>query len=100
MNALDKKYTLWALAWPVFVEVLLQTMLGTVDTVMVSRISDDAVAVVGFANQLFNALNTLFMTIAGGAGILIAQRIGAKRAGDARSIAAGMMVLIKRGSKL
>jgi len=91
MKPLDKKFTLWALAWPVFIEVLLQTMLGTVDTVMVSRISDDAVAVVGFANQLFNALTTLFMTIASGAGILVAQRIGAGRREDARTI--GIMAI-------
>ncbi|RUS48724.1 MATE family efflux transporter [Cohnella sp. AR92] len=87
MKSLDRKFTLWALAWPVFIEVLLQTMLGTVDTIMVSRISDDAVAVVGFSNQLFNALTTLFMTIAGGAGILIAQRLGSKRQEDARTLA-------------
>jgi len=75
------------LAWPIFIEVLLQTLLGTVDTVMVSRISDDAVAVVGLSGQLFAALTTLFMTISGGAGILIAQKLGAKRGEDARSIA-------------
>ncbi|OXS57766.1 MATE family efflux transporter [Cohnella sp. CIP 111063] len=75
------------LAWPIFIEVLLQTLLGTVDTVMVSRISDDAVAVVGLSGQLFAALTTLFMTISGGAGILIAQKLGAKRGEDARTIA-------------
>ncbi|WP_027091607.1 MATE family efflux transporter [Cohnella thermotolerans] len=87
VKSIDNKFTLWALAWPIFIEVLLQTMLGTVDTVMVSRISDDAVAVVGFANQLFNALNTLFMTIAAGTGILVAQRLGSRRGEDARTIA-------------
>ncbi len=56
-----------------FKEVFLQTLLGTVDTIMVSRISDDAV--VGLAGQLLNALTTVFKTIAGGAGILIAQMI-------------------------
>ncbi|MBN2979994.1 MATE family efflux transporter [Cohnella algarum] len=84
---MNPKYSLWALSWPVFIELLLQTLLGTVDTIMVSRISDEAVAVVGFANQLFNALNTLFMTIATGAGILVAQRLGMKRGEDARTIA-------------
>jgi putative MATE family efflux protein len=87
MKTIDNKFGLWTLAWPIFIEVFLQTLLGTVDTVMVSRISDDAVAVVGLAGQLFGALTTLFMTIAGGAGILIAQKIGAKRGEDARTIA-------------
>lgn len=87
MKGIDRKFTLWALAWPIFIEVFLQTLLGTVDTLMVSEVSDDAVAVVGFSNQLFNALMTLFITVASGAGILIAQRIGAKREEEARTIA-------------
>ncbi|MBB3113955.1 putative MATE family efflux protein [Paenibacillus phyllosphaerae] len=86
VKGLDRKFTLWALAWPIFIEVFLQTLLGTVDTLMVSEISDDAVAVVGYSNQLFNALMTLFITVASGAGILIAQRIGAKKEEDARTI--------------
>ncbi|WP_425415283.1 MATE family efflux transporter [Paenibacillus stellifer] len=80
-------FGLWMLAWPIFLELFLQTLLGTVDTLMVSRISDDAVAVVGISNQLFGALTTLFTTFAGGAGILIAQRIGSGRMTEARSIA-------------
>ena len=84
---MNSKFSLWALSWPIFLELFLQTLLGTVDTIMVSHISDDAVAVVGFANQLFNALNTLFLTIATGAGILVAQRIGKRREEDARTIA-------------
>lgn len=75
------------LAWPIFLEVFLQTLLGSVDTIMVSRLSDDAVAIVGLSNQLFNTLITLFTTLAGGAGILIAQRFGSQRYGEARSFA-------------
>lgn len=87
MSSLDRKYSLRLLAWPIFIEIFLQTMLGSVDTIMVSRISDDAVAIVGFSVQVLNALMTLFMTIAGGAGILIAQKIGAKKPNEARSVA-------------
>lgn len=82
----EKKYSLWLLAWPIFIELFLQFLLGAADTLMVSRISDDAVAVVGFSNQLFSALMTLFVTVASGAGILIAQKLGAKKTEDARSI--------------
>lgn len=88
MSSLEKdKFTLWALSWPIFIELFLQFLLGAVDTLMVSRISDDAVAVVGFSNQLFNALTTLFATVAGGAGILIAQKLGSDREEDARTVA-------------
>ena len=87
MKEKDKKFTLWLLAWPIFIELFLQLMLGAADTLMVSKISDEAVAVVGFSNQIFYALTLLIMTVASGAGILIAQKIGAKREQDARTIA-------------
>jgi putative MATE family efflux protein len=87
MTTDKNKFTLWLLAWPIFIELFLQLMLGAADTLMVSRISDDAVAVVGFSNQLFNALMTLFMIIASGSGILIAQKLGSSRQEDARTIA-------------
>lgn len=79
---------LWMLAWPLFLEIFLQTLLGTMDTLMVSRISDDAVAVVGISGQLFAAMITLFTTFSSGAGILVAQRIGSGKVTEARSIAA------------
>ncbi|MDB5056373.1 MAG: efflux family protein [Bacilli bacterium] len=85
--SIEKKFTLWLLAWPIFIELFLQLMLGAVDTLMVSKVSDDAVAVVGFSNQLFMALTTLFMTVASGAGILIAQKQGSRNHEDARTIA-------------
>ncbi|QHW31564.1 MATE family efflux transporter [Paenibacillus rhizovicinus] len=89
-SALDRNglrsYSLWSLSWPIFIELFLATLLGTVDTLMVSRVSDDAVAVVGLSNQLFNGLNTLFMTITGGAGILVAQKLGSRNPEDARTI--------------
>lgn len=87
MAVTDKKFTLWVLAWPIFIELFLQFLLGAADTLMVSRISDDAVAVVGFSNQLFQALTTLFITVASGAGILIAQKLGSRKTEDARTIA-------------
>ncbi|MDQ0062293.1 MATE family efflux transporter [Paenibacillus harenae] len=81
-----QKISLWVLAWPIFIELFLQFLLGAADTLMVSRISDDAVAVVGFSNQLFQAVTTLLVTVASGAGILIAQKLGARQVHDARTI--------------
>lgn len=82
----NKKFTLWVLAWPIFLELFLQFLLGAADTLMVSRISDDAAAVVGFANNLFNNINVLAMSVAGAAGILIAQKLGGQREEEARTI--------------
>jgi putative MATE family efflux protein len=89
----EKNMTLWSLSWPVMIEMFLQFAIGTADTLMVSRISDDAVAVVGFANQFFNAVMILFMLVASGAGILIAQRMGANKVQEARTLATMAIVL-------
>ncbi|WP_373229056.1 MATE family efflux transporter [Cohnella sp.] len=89
----EKNMTLWALSWPVMIEMFLQFAIGTTDTLMVSRISDDAVAVVGFSNQFFNAVMIVFMLVASGAGILIAQRLGAGKQQDARTLATMAIVI-------
>lgn len=82
----DRRMSLWVLTWPIFLEMFLQFFLGTADTLMVSHISDDAVAVVGISNQLFAAVTILFAAIASGAGILVAQKLGARSDGEARMI--------------
>lgn len=91
----DKKMSLGMLAWPIMIEMLLQFAIGTADTLMVSRISNDAVAVVGFANQFFNAVLVVFMLISSGAGILIAQRLGSGKQLDARVL--GTMAIVLTG---
>jgi putative MATE family efflux protein len=97
----ERRMSLWMLAWPVFLEMFLQFLLGTADTLMVSHISDDAVAVIGISSQLFNAVNILFMAIASGAGILIAQKLGAKRVEEARLLSIiGSKVSIAIGALL
>ena len=77
------------------IEMFLQFAIGTADTLMVSRISNDAVAVVGFANQFFNAVLVVFMLVTSGAGILIAQRLGAGQQRDARML--GTMAIMITG---
>ncbi|MDG0808757.1 MATE family efflux transporter [Cohnella rhizosphaerae] len=90
---LDKKMKLGRLTWPIMIEMFLAFAIGTSDTLMVSRISDDAVAVVGFSNQFFNAVIVVFMLVASGAGILIANRLGAGDAYAARKLAIVSVVL-------
>ncbi|MCD1258316.1 MATE family efflux transporter [Paenibacillus athensensis] len=83
-----RRMTLFGLVWPLMIELFLQFMIGTADTLMVSRISDDAVAVVGISNQLFQAVIVLFALISGGAGIVISQKLGAGKPGEAKRVAA------------
>lgn len=75
------KKKLLRITWPIFVESLLLSTLGTVDTLMVSRYSDSAVAAVGVSNQIINMINLLFVVITSGTSILVAQYIGANKDG-------------------
>ena len=75
------KKNLLRITWPIFIESLLLSTLGTVDTLMVSRYSDSAVAAVGVSNQIINMITLLFVVITSGTSILVAQYIGANRDG-------------------
>lgn len=74
-----KKWGLLALVWPIFLEQLLQMLMGSIDTIMLSQVSDEAVAAVGVATQVYTLATFLFGFVATGASVLIVQAIGAKR---------------------
>ena len=62
---------------PVFIEIALVMLLGAVDTVMLSRYSDNSVAAVGLDNQLISLVFLVYQFFSMGAAILCAQYIGA-----------------------
>ena len=62
---------------PVFIELALVMLLGAVDTVMLSRYSDNSVAAVGLDNQLMSLIFLVYQFFSMGAAILCAQYIGA-----------------------
>jgi putative MATE family efflux protein len=67
------------LAWPIFIELLLFMIMGNIDTLMLSRYSDLAVAAVGNANQILNTLLILFNITSAATGIMVTQYIGASK---------------------
>lgn len=66
------------LAAPIFVEILLRTLLGNIDQLMLSRYSSNAVASVSNANQVISLLNLVLQVACIAATIIIVQLIGAK----------------------
>ncbi|KMJ57849.1 transporter [Bacillus sp. LL01] len=84
-----KKLTLFALTWPIFIEILLHMLMGNADILMLSQYSDDSVAAVGVANQILFMLIVMFGFIATGTTILVAQYLGAKN----RNLAAEVTVV-------
>ncbi len=57
------KRRLAKLAAPIFIETLLIMMLGAVDTIMLSRHSDNSVAAVGVVNQIIMLTFLVFEVI-------------------------------------
>ena len=63
---------------PIFIETLLIMMLGAVDTIMLSRHSDNSVAAVGVVNQIIMLTFLVFEVINLGTSVLCSQYLGAK----------------------
>lgn len=72
------KKQLRSLTLPIFVETLLIMFLGFMDILMLSKVSDNAVAAVGLANQILLLVNMVFMLGVLGATVVCSQYIGAK----------------------
>ena len=72
----DKK-TLFGLTWPIFLEAVLFSIIGSIDTLMVSSYADNAVGALGSVNQVLSLFQVLSNIITTGTGILCAQYIGA-----------------------
>ena len=72
-----RKLTLWSLSWPLFVEQGLRISIGTVDTLMVSHISDHAVAALGVAWQIVILSLILFNFLGIGSSVVMTHHLGA-----------------------
>lgn len=78
-QTLSDRQQLFHLTWPMFCEMVLFFIIGSVDTVMLSGYADNAVGAVGVANQIMSLFNVVANIITAGTGILCAQYIGAGR---------------------
>ncbi len=81
------------LAWPVIAENLLQTLLGVVDMMMVSRLGAAAVAGVGAAGQVIWVINSAFGAVTVGTTVLIAHAIGAGDTAQANRVLKQSVIL-------
>lgn len=72
---------LLSLTLPIFLECLLVLLLGTMDTLMLSKYSDQAVASVGVVNQVFNMVILVFQVTTLGTSVLCSQYLGAGNKG-------------------
>ncbi len=87
------KPTLLAIAWPIFIEQTLRVLIGTVDTFLVSYVSDGAVAALGVAHQFLVLALICFNFIGIGASVVITHHVGAgDRAGAEKIVTTSIAV--------
>ena len=81
------------ITWPAFTELVLSTLFGMVDMVMVGRLSPAAIAAVGLTNQPFMLLLAIFAAVNIGGTTMVAWSIGAKDLPRAQRITRQVIVL-------
>lgn len=69
---------IFRLSWPIFIELLLQMLVGNADQIMVGWRDPNGVGAIGNANQITNLLLLVFSVVCTASMILISQYIGAK----------------------
>ncbi|MDR0271632.1 MATE family efflux transporter [Paenibacillus sp.] len=88
-----KRLSLVSLTWPIFLELFLFMLMGSVDTFMISSVSDDAVSGVGAANQIISIAILLLEVIGSGAAIVVAQYLGSKKRLEAAKVTGNALTL-------
>lgn len=78
--------SLFALTWPIFIEISLHMLMGNADTLMLSLYSDNSVAAVGVSNQILSLIIVMFGFVATGTAILVAQYLGAEKELEAGTV--------------
>lgn len=78
-DILKLRKRVFALAWPLIFESFLETALGIVDTLLVARIGEFAIAGVGAAIQVLFFVIAVLSALGVGSAVLVAQAVGAKR---------------------
>lgn len=86
------KKQLWALLIPLMVEQVLNSLMGTADTMMVSNVGSAAISAVSLVDSINTLILNIFSALATGGAIVCSQYIGKQR--SARANAAGRQLLI------
>ncbi|MTL47638.1 MATE family efflux transporter, partial [Turicibacter sanguinis] len=80
MNTLeiDKRSSLFKLTWPIFIELVLQMLVGNVDQFMMSQYSENSVAAIGNVNTIMNFVTITFSIVTMAITIMVTQYLGSR----------------------
>jgi putative MATE family efflux protein len=77
---------LFELSWPIFVEMALAMLIGTLGLWMAGHVSAAAVAVFGMSNQLRTVFDRIFRVVSMGASVVVTQQRGAGDTAGAQAL--------------
>lgn len=75
---MNNKGLLFKLTWPIFIELVLQMLVGNVDQMMMSQYSENAVAAIGNVNTIMNFVTITFSIVTMAITIMVTQYLGSK----------------------
>ncbi|MGE5605270.1 MAG: MATE family efflux transporter [Bacteroidota bacterium] len=81
------------ITWPAFIELVMSTLFGMVDMVMVGRLGPAAIAAVGLTNQPFMLLLAVFAAVNIGGTALVAWSIGANNLNKAKAVTRQIIII-------
>lgn len=76
---------IFALAIPIVIENILQTLLGTVDTYFAGQINDNAIAAIGVTNLIINVFIAFYTAISIGTSTVVSRNYGRGQYGEVNS---------------
>lgn len=77
-NLLFPRRALWMLLIPLIIEQMLNSLMGMIDTLMVSRVGAEAISAVSLVDSINNLVLQVFAAMAAGAAIICSQYLGRK----------------------
>ena len=86
------KETTWALLIPLMIEQILNSLMGTADTMMVSNVGSAAISAVSLVDSINTLILNIFSALATGGAIVCSQYIGKQRID--RANAAGRQLVL------
>lgn len=93
METKDRNSQILELAIPAMIENILQTLVGFIDTLMISKIGLVAITAIGISNNIFSIYLAIFIAIGIGTSSLISRNLGGKNPETAKGIAIQSLIL-------
>ncbi len=94
IDKMNTNRNLFFMSLPIFVELLLQLLVGNIDQMMVSRVSQQSVASIVYANQFLNLVIIVLSMASTAATVILSQYLGAEdKANSSRTCMVSILMI-------